>query len=104
CLDERLTRDRGRRTASLGTIHSPLGIPDVETTHVELKRLGVMLTDAVHHQLVLRDELAARVAGRAIGHTAEDLRTLVAGKGTASKLPPDRKAQRLLGHHRGFSC
>src|SRR5689334_21832709 len=74
-----LTADRGRRTASLGPIHSPFGVPDVEAPNMEFKRLGIVLTDAVHHQLVLRDELPTRIASLALGDTAEDLRTLVAG-------------------------
>jgi hypothetical protein len=99
CLKGRLAGDRGRRAASLGPIHSPLGVPDVEAPHMELKRLGIVLADAVHHQLVLRDELAARVAGLALGHTPEDLGALVAGQDTAGELFTDEYAQRRLRLH-----
>jgi hypothetical protein len=99
CLKGRLAGDRGRRAASLGPIHSPLGVPDVEAPHMELKRLGIVLADAVHHQLVLRDELAARVAGLALGHTPEDLGALVAGQDAAGELFTDEYAQRRLRLH-----
>jgi hypothetical protein len=62
-----------------------------------------VLADAVHHQLGLRYDLAAPVTGFAVGHTAEHLRAVLAGEPAARKLSPDQKAQRVVGHYRGFS-
>jgi len=70
---------------------------------MELKRLGVVLADTVHHQLVLRDELPTRVAGLALGHTTEDLGALVARQGTAGKLVSNEGTQQFFGNHLGLS-
>jgi len=93
-----LADHRSRRTTSLGSRRSSLRIPNVKAAHLELKRLRVVLANAVHHRLVLPDDLATRVAGLTARRTAEDLRAVVAGKNPAYELLPYERAQRLLGH------
>ena len=60
---------------------------------MELKSLGVVLPDALHHQVGLRNKLTARVAGFAVGRTTQDLDAVVAGENPACELLPDENAQ-----------
>src|SRR6266540_6582022 len=65
---------------------------------MELQRLGVMLADALHHELGLRNSLTTPVAGFFVGRTAQDLRAVVAGEKTACEFFPDENAKGLFVH------
>ena len=66
---------------------------------MEMKSLGVVFADAVHHQLVLLNSLTTCVAGFAIGDTAENLRAVVSWQNPAFELSPNKTTQRLFRRH-----
>jgi len=66
---------------------------------VELKSLGVVLADALHHELALRNSHTTCVAGFAVGSTAENFCAVISWQNPALELFPNKTPQRLFGRH-----
>jgi len=95
----RLQRDAAQ-LERLWLRRAPLGIPDVEARDVKLKRLLVAerRSDALHHQLLLRDGHVANVARLAVGWTTPESRHAVIRQATVLKFLADDETNLVSFH------